>query len=281
MATEFYDDEGEGREKSPIHLNCLLIGPEGCGKTTLLKTFPNPFIVTFSTDQGYKQLAGRANGVDVHSWEDFRDYFINKLEGPIRAGQWKSPKTGKPYKTLGLDGMSLLGIFVQSWARMQPASVKANGDDRVVSKFIKTAMQEIFTRFQNLPGIHTVVTCHSTEKRTRGGDGNYTVTGLEPEFPGYWGEAIPKQVFARLWMQWVIRAEDALSVPRTYLRPYGMMNASVKRDGHGEGTPYVLPPYIDYLTFGLLADWLTVCGVPVFDAPGTTFAQPSEEVAET
>lgn len=269
---EFY--EGDGQNKEPIYLNALVLGPEGCGKTRLLLSFPDPFIITFANDKGKEQIRGIADGVDVGSWGDFRDYFVNKIEGPVRAGKWVNRK-GRKIKTLGVDGMSLLGMFLENWAKTQP---HAASNEQLLRKYIKGAMQEVFSRMQSLPGIHTVWTCHTTESRVKATDGTWRVTSLEPQFAGYWGSEMPKQVFARLWMNWVMREEDGARVIRTYLRPFGMMNASVKRDGYGEGTPYVLPPHLDMMTFGLLADWMTVCGVPVHDAPGTHFAPQQPDV---
>jgi hypothetical protein len=55
---------------------------------------------------------------------------------------------------------------------------------------------------------------------------------------------------------------------RSYLRPHGAMNASIKRDGLGEDTGLKLPDYFDGLTFPILADMMGVCGVNVHNAPG-------------
>lgn len=261
MGQEFFAD---GSHKQPIHLNLMVVSKEGGGKTYFASTFPKPYFLTFSVDQGRKHVAGRFPGYDSDNFAEFRDHVI-KLEGLIRAGKW-------PYKTLVVDGTSFLTQYAENWAKTLKG---CDTNKTLLYNHVKWAMQELASRLQTLPNIHLVWTIHYREKTTVDTGGTMRVVALVPQSAGYWGEELPKLVFGRIWLDWIqnpVTQPDGTvmfqQVVRAYLRPNGMMNATIKRDGSQEGTGYVLPAYVDNLTFGVLADLMTICGVPVHDAPG-------------
>src|SRR3990167_4645677 len=234
--------------------------------TTFAGTFPKPYFIVFSAEKGKESVVGRHAGYVCDSWADCRAA-LEKVEGPIRKGQWLDPKTKEPFKTLVIDGGSYLGQVLETWAKTQPDAAK---NDKILYKYIKWAMLEFMGRFQSLPGIHTIFTIH-----TRTFHHPYsTISSMEPNFAGYYGEELPRMVFGRIWMEWVTidstpANPNGRKVLRSYLRPHGAMNANIKRDGREEDTGLVLPDHIDNLAFPILADMMGVCGVNVHHAPGT------------
>lgn len=267
MGHEFFAD---GSNKEPIYLNLMLLGTEGSGKTTLAGSFPKPYFIVFSAEKGKESVVGRHAGYVCDSWADCRDA-LGRIEPLIRANKWIDPKSKEPFKTLVLDGGSYMGQVLESWAKTTP---NAATNDKQLYKAIKWAMQEFMGRFQSLPGIHTIFTIHPRTFRNTDG----SISSMEPNFAGYYGEELPRMVFGRIWMEWVsLNSSPAnpggTQVLRSYLRPHGKMNANIKRDGREEDTGLVLPDHFDNLTFPILADMMGVCGVNVHHAPGT-FTEP-------
>jgi len=129
----------------------LLIGAEGTGKTTFIKTMPKP-IYLFSFDKGYLSLAGE-DGITVglcmdedrlkpHAYADFKAKF-DALKKGIKY-KWTDGKE-EAYQTIAIDSLSFLSTFLFDHLQRMNNNVDKPGGYAVYGA-VKSKMQDIINQ---------------------------------------------------------------------------------------------------------------------------------------
>lgn len=115
----------------------LVYGQAGAGKTTLIKTLPNPIVL--SAEGGLLSIQdANLPYIEVSSMDDLRE-----------AYQWcKDSKESAGYDSIALDSISEVAEVVLNH------ELKKNKDGRAAYGEMNTTMQELIRSFRDLPGKH-------------------------------------------------------------------------------------------------------------------------------
>lgn len=137
----------------------LMYGPAGCGKTTLVGTFPKPILI-FDFDQKLDVLAG-VDGIDVLSYPLAQVENASKVFGEFKRDWRKYAYGDNEYKTVCLDSLTsydtvCLRHFVIAAGKgaTEKATLPVYGDQSGWYSYF-------FTESKAIPK-HLVVTAHET-----------------------------------------------------------------------------------------------------------------------
>lgn len=140
----------------------LVYGRSGAGKTTLIRTLPNPVIL--SAESGLLPLAGLDLPViEIKTAQDLRDAHA-WLVGSAEAAQFQS---------VALDSISEIAEVVLAHAK------KMSKDPRQAYGEMQDQMSEIIRSFRDLPGKHVYFAAKAERKESEGGP-----TIWQPSAPG-------------------------------------------------------------------------------------------------
>ena len=128
------------RSTSDAHTNgvkLLVYGQAGAGKTTLIKTLPNPIVL--SAEGGLLSLQDAdLPYIEITSMEDLRE-----------AYEWcKGSKEAAGFKSVALDSISEVAEVVLHY------ELKKSKDGRAAYGEMNSTMQELIRSFRDLPGKH-------------------------------------------------------------------------------------------------------------------------------
>jgi len=133
-----------------IHVNgvkMLIHSASGAGKTTLIKTLPNPIIL--SAESGLLSIAG--TGIP---------YIPIKSIGDINlAYDWLTRGDGRQYQSIAIDSLSEIAEVILINEK------KVNRDARQAYTAMAEQTGDMIRRFRDIPGKHIYFTC-KTEKST-------------------------------------------------------------------------------------------------------------------
>lgn len=147
----------------------LVYGQAGAGKTTLIKTLPNP--VVLSAEGGLLSIAD----VDIPFIE------IGSLADLHEAYQWLLTEEGQQYKSVALDSISEIAEVVLN------AEKKATKDPRQAYGAMQEQMADIIRSFRDLPGRHVYMSAKLEKTQDEMGRVLYA-----PSMPGNkTGQALP------------------------------------------------------------------------------------------
>lgn len=120
-----------------IHANgikMLVYGQAGAGKTTLIKTLPNPVVI--SAESGLLSISD----ADIPFIE------INSMESLHEAYQFVTGPEGQQFESIALDSISEIAEVVLATEK------KRNKDGRAAYGEMDTQMTEIIRAFRDIPG---------------------------------------------------------------------------------------------------------------------------------
>ena len=125
----------------------LCYGQSGAGKTTLIKTLPNPVVI--SAEGGLLSIADAdLPYVEVSSMDSLRE-----------AYEWLANGDGQQFKSVALDSISEIAEVVLNHEK------KTNKDPRAAYGAMQEQMADIIRAFRDIPGKHVVMTA-KLEKST-------------------------------------------------------------------------------------------------------------------
>lgn len=114
----------------------LVYGQAGAGKTSLIKTLPNPIVL--SAESGLLSLADAGiSYVEISSMADLGDVY-----------QWLISSESSKYESVALDSISEIAEVVLS------AEKKSNKDPRAAYGAMQEQMADLIRSFRDLPGRH-------------------------------------------------------------------------------------------------------------------------------
>lgn len=249
----------------PIRPKWLIVGPHKVGKTLLAATWPRPYFITVSADQG-KDTIPRGRGVgcwEADSWADV-DNHTEEVHKKILQGQF-------PYDTVIFDGLSFMGDYAATAARAGMESALAKKGKKVAQEdtwaMFRTVLMQFTAwvlRVQSMP-VHVVFVLHTAPIYVTF-EGVRTEQGYQIDFPGSFKTDLERMVFGTIDMQPILQSDGQTAIRSFLTRQPGRLSA-LRKDGRFEGTGIVAPPFIDNLSFPILAGMLTAVGVPVMHAP--------------
>lgn len=118
----------------------LVYGQAGAGKTTLIKTLPNP--VVLSAEAGLLSISD----TDIPFIE------ITSLADLHEAYQWLTSEEGQQFKSVALDSISEIGEVVLNHEK------KVNKDPRAAYGAMQEQIGDLIRAFRDLPGRHVLFT---------------------------------------------------------------------------------------------------------------------------
>ncbi|MFZ9894249.1 MAG: ATP-binding protein [Burkholderiaceae bacterium] len=115
----------------------LVYGQAGAGKTSLIKTLPNP--VVLSAEGGLLSIADAdVPYIEIGSMDDLREAYV-----------WlRDSAEAKSFKSVALDSISEVAEVVLN------AEKKATKDGRAAYGEMNSTMTELIRSFRDLPGLH-------------------------------------------------------------------------------------------------------------------------------
>jgi len=118
----------------------LVYGPAGAGKTSLIKTMPNPIIL--SAEGGLLSIQDAdLPYIEIASMDDLRE-----------AWTWLNTAEGMGYQSVALDSISEIAEVCLN------AEKKATKDPRQAYGAMQEQMADIIRAFRDLPGRHVLMT---------------------------------------------------------------------------------------------------------------------------
>lgn len=115
----------------------LVYGAAGAGKTSLIRTLPNP--VVFSAEGGLLSI----QDADIPYIE------VNSMDALREAYEWVSGSVeAEQFQSVALDSISEVAEVVLAY------ELKKNKDGRAAYGELNTTMQELIRSFRDLPGKH-------------------------------------------------------------------------------------------------------------------------------
>lgn len=144
-------------------IKVLIFGGAGVGKTYIIKTAPNPIII--STEKGLLSLKNfDIPYIEVSSYEDFKDAY----EFVISSGEMKH------FDTICLDSLTDIAETVLFEEKPKNKNLqKAYGD-------MQDLIKEKINQFKRIDGKNVYFSCHETS----GLDGSGNPTIIKPMLPG-------------------------------------------------------------------------------------------------
>jgi phage nucleotide-binding protein len=139
----------------------LVYGMAGSGKTTLIKTLPDPIVL--SAEAGLLSLAG----------EDIPYIEIGDMADLLDAYSWLTSEEGSEYQSICLDSISEIAEVVLS------AEKKKAKDPRQAYGAMQDQMADLIRAFRDLPGKHVYFTAKAEKAQDEEGRLLYA-----PSMPG-------------------------------------------------------------------------------------------------
>jgi len=148
----------------------LVYGQAGAGKTSLLKTLPNPIVL--SAEGGLLSI----QDADLPYIE------INSMETLLEAYEWlTTSEEAKEYKSVGLDSISEIAEVVLNFEK------KNNKDPRAAYGAMQEQMADLIRNFRDIPGMHVFMTAKLDKSSDEMGRQLYS-----PSMPGNkTGQSLP------------------------------------------------------------------------------------------
>lgn len=153
----------------------LLLGPPFSGKTNVLMSFPEPYII--STDKKLSNAVARHPGKQF--WYDYVSEDTESGVGIPEAKRWDRltdlivKAKDKPGKTLGIDNLSDVGMWLISYILSQPSGDRKKlmvGGQQVMDQAHWGPYATLLERFIwacRASGKMVVVCCHETIKEDK------------------------------------------------------------------------------------------------------------------
>lgn len=157
----------KGLSKNGVKILCY--GQSGAGKTTLIKSLPNPIVL--SAEGGLLSIADA----------DLPYVEIGSIADLHEAYAWLTSDEGQQYKSVALDSISEIGEVVLNHEK------KVNKDPRAAYGAMQEQMADIIRAFRDLPGKHVYMSAKLEKTQDEMGRVLYS-----PSMPGNkTGQALP------------------------------------------------------------------------------------------
>ena len=133
----------ELKRTSNVHTNgvkMLVYGQAGAGKTTLIKTLPNPIII--SAEAGLLSLQDAdLPYIEVNTMDDLKEAYV-----------WLTSEEGEKFESVAIDSISEIAEVVLNHEKTVAK------DPRAAYGEMQNQMQELIRVFRDLPGRHILMT---------------------------------------------------------------------------------------------------------------------------